>query len=200
MRKQMLVRGLILLIVGGVVMTIGVLTGTRETTLVSENIFSDSHPYGYFGSHEYRTTATLIPGTYELHYNFSSTETIKEFYVIVQDTEGYEIKSVYGPPAVYQNQSAKLTFETQRSGQHTFIFGGEWTSIQVNITKLTQVTRTVYPYEIVLYPSLLLITVGFVLSIFGVSVKEKRKPLFFDNRLSNSSIKPRQLPYSLPMT
>jgi len=184
----MLVRGLILLIVGGVVMTLGVLTGTRETTVISENIFYDSYSYGYLGSHEYRTTVSVIPGTYELHYNFSSTETIREFYVSVLDPDGYEIKSVYGPPAVYQNQSAKLTFETQRSGQHTLILSGEWISVQVNLTKLTEVTKTVYPYEIVLYPSLLLFMVGAVLSIAGAWVKEKNQPQWFDNRLSNSSI------------
>jgi hypothetical protein len=179
-RKGVLVRGLILLIVGGVFIMFGILTGTSETTVAREDILVGSNPYGFLGNHEYKTTADLLPGIYELRYNFSSTETVREFYVRVLDPDGFEIKSVYGPPTMYQNQSTQFTFETLKTGQYTLILGGRWISIQVNLYKLTESTKTIYPYEIALYLGLLLLAGGVIVSISGALMKEKRQPQWFD--------------------
>jgi len=180
MRKGILLEGSILLIVGVLFITLGTLTGTSENTMTSEDIFNSSYSYDFLGNHEYRTTADLLPATYELRYNFSSTGTVTEFYVKALDPDGFEIKSVYGPPTTYQNQTAKLTLTTQRTGQHTFILGGTWTSVQINLFKLTQTTKTVYPYEITLYVGSILLISGATLSILGVQMKEKRQPQWFD--------------------
>jgi hypothetical protein len=173
MRSDILVKGLILLVVGGVLIAFGILTGTSEATVTSADIFDGSYPYGFLGSHEYRATASLLPGMYELCYNFSSNETVREFYVSVLDPDGYSIESVYGPPTVYQNQSANLSFETQKTGQHTFILGGTWISVQLNLYKLTQSIKTVYPFEIALYFGLVLLTAGVIVSISAALMKEK---------------------------
>jgi hypothetical protein len=180
MRKKILVRGLVLLIVGGIFMVFGVLTGTSKTTMTSEDVFDSSYRYDFLGNHEYKTTANLAPGTYKLRYNFSSTETVREFYVKVLDIDGSEIISVYGPPTVYQNQSAQLNFDTPNGGQHALILGGRWISVQVNLYKEAQSTKIIYPYEIVLYLGLLLFMGGAVSSIFGVLMKEKGQERWID--------------------
>jgi hypothetical protein len=173
MRSDIFVKGLVLLVVGGVLIAFGILTGTSEAEVTSADIFGGSYPYGFLGSHEYRATTSLLPGTYELCYDFSSNETVREFYVNVIDPDGYAIESVYGPPTMYQNQSANLNFETQKTGQHTFILGGRWESVQLNLYRLTQSIKTVYPYEIALYFGLVLLTVGVIVSISGAVMKEK---------------------------
>ena len=180
MRKGILVKGLVLLIVGVLFITLGALTGTSESIVNSEDIFNSSYSYDFLVNHEYRTTANLLPAAYELRYNFSSTETVTEFYVKAIDPDGYEMKSIYGPPTTYQNQTAKLTFETLRTGEHTFILGGTWTSVRINLFKLTQTTKIVYPFEITLYAGLVFFICGATLSILGVQMKEKHRPQWFD--------------------
>lgn len=180
MRSKILLSGLILAIIGSAFTLFGTLTGNNETTTTRQNILDNSYPYSYLGSHEYRTNANLVSGYYELRYEFSSNETVREFYVSVLDPDGFEIGSVYGPPAVYQNQSSQLTFDTQKAGQHTFILGGKWVSVQVNLVKLTSTTKVVYPYEIILYIGVLLLASGGVVSLSGVLMKEKHPRRWFD--------------------
>jgi hypothetical protein len=162
-------------------MVLGVLTGTSETVTTREGVSNDSHSYGSLDTHVYSTPPVdLMSGTYELRFNFSSSEVVSPFYVRVFDPDGIEIASVYGPPPVYQNQSAQLTFETQRAGQHTFVLGGRWVSVRVTLYRLTQSTRTVYPYEVVLYAGLVLLTGGVILTLSGASMKEKRQAQWYD--------------------
>jgi hypothetical protein len=173
MRKEICVKSLIPVMIGGILIVLGILTRTSAITVIYEKVLDDSYAYGFLGDHECRATADLSLGTYELRYNFSSTETVKEFYVSVLDPDAYEIKSLYGPPTVYESSSANLTFETQKSGQHTFILGGRWVSVHVDLFKSTQSTKIGYPYEIVLYVGLPLLTGGAIAGIFGALMKEK---------------------------
>jgi hypothetical protein len=173
MRKAICVKSLIPVMIGGLLVVLGILTRTSATTIIYEKVLNNTYSYGFLGEHECEVTADLSLGAYELRYNFSSTETIKEFYVSVLDPDGYEIKSLYGPPAVYQPSSANVTFETQKSGQHTFILGGRWISVHVDLFKSTQSTKIDYPYEIVLYVGLPLLTGGAIAGIFGALLKEK---------------------------
>jgi hypothetical protein len=98
---------------------------------------------------------------------------VKEFYVRLLDPDDYEIESIYGPPAEYQHTTSNLTVETQKAGQYTLILGGKWLSVQVNIYKVTQSAKMVYPYEIAFYAGLPLLTGSVALSIVGVLMKEK---------------------------
>jgi hypothetical protein len=141
--------------------------------LISESAFDDSCPYDFVDIHEYAATTYLLPGTYELRYNFSSTETITQFYVCVLDPDGYELKSVYGPPASYQYQNASLTFEALKTGEYAFILGGRWVSVQIDLGRQLQSEKTVYPFEIVFYAGLLLFVGGLFASISGVLMKKK---------------------------
>jgi len=159
--------------IGAILVALCIFTKRSETILAREDAFDGSYLYGFLGNHEYKATAYLLPGTYELRYNLSSTETVTEFYVSVLDPDGYEIKSLYGPPVLYQYQGANLTFETQKTGQHVFILGGVWISVQVNLYKLMQSTEMVYPLIIVFYLGLPLFTGGFIVSISGALMKEK---------------------------
>jgi len=173
MRKDIFVKGLIVFMIGAILVLLGIFTKRSETMLTREDTFEGSYPYGFLGNHEYKAIAYLLPGTYELRYNLSSTETVREFYVSVLDPDGYEIKSLYGPPNLYQYQGANLTFETQKTGQHTFILGGLWISVQVDLYKLMQSTEIVYPLIIAFYLGLPLFTGGFIVSISGVLMQEK---------------------------
>ncbi|HKZ93055.1 MAG TPA: hypothetical protein VJ249_00540 [Candidatus Bathyarchaeia archaeon] len=173
MRQGIFVKGLVPLLIGAVLIVCGVLTGRSETSVVSENAFDGSSPYGFLGNHEYKATAYLLPGAYELRYNFSSTEAISEFYVSIFDPDGYEVKSIYGPPASYEYQNANLTFETQKTGQHTLILGGRWMSAQVDLHRLLQSAKVVYPFEIVFYLGVPLFVGGFTVSISGILMKNK---------------------------
>jgi hypothetical protein len=173
MRQGIFVKGLVPLLIGVVLIAFGILTGRSKTWTVSENKLDDSYPYGFLANHEYSTTANLLPGSYELHYNFSSTEEVTEFYVCIFDPDGYEVKSVYGPPAQYQYQNANLTFETQKTGQHTLILGGRWASVQVDLSRFVQSVKTEYPFEAIFYLGMLLFIGGFILSLCGVLMKEK---------------------------
>jgi hypothetical protein len=173
MRKGIFVKGLFVFMSGAVFIAFGIFTKRSETMLTREDIFNDSCPYGVLGNHEYKAIAYLFPGTYELLCNLSSTQTVREFYVSVLDPDGYEIKSIYGPPVLYQYQGTNLTFETQKTGQHTFILGGLWISGQVDLGKLMQSTEIVYPFKIVFYLGLPLITGGLIASIYGALIKEK---------------------------
>lgn len=160
-------------------MVVGVLTGTSEIATTREDISNVSHTYDFLGNHEYTTPVDLLPGTYELVYNLSSTETVTAFYVRVFDPDGGEKASVYGPPTVYQSLGT-LTFETQRTGQHSLVVGGTWISVQVTLYKLTQSNKMVYPYEIVLYLGVVFLTAGVIASISGVLMKEKRQAQWYD--------------------
>jgi len=173
MRKEIFLKGLIVFMIGATLVALSIFTKRSETMLTREDTFDSSYLYGFLGNHEHKTNAYLLPGTYELHYNFSSTETVREFYVRVLDPDGYEITSTYGPPVLYQYQGANLTFETQKTGQHIFILGGLWISVQVNLYKLMQSTEMVYPLIIAFYLGLPLLTGGFIVSIFGALMKEK---------------------------
>ena len=166
-------KGLVPLLIGAVLMAFGVLTGRCETRVISENAFDDSYPCGFLGNHEYSATAYLLPGSYELRYDFSSTEEVREFYVCIFDPDGYEVESVYGPPVLYQYQNANVTFEAQKTGQHTLVLGGRWISVQVDLHRLLQSVKTVYPFEIIFYLGVSLFLGGFVVSLSGVLIKER---------------------------
>jgi hypothetical protein len=181
MRQDIFVKGLVPLVIGAVLILCGMMTGKSETMVISENAFDDSCPYDFLGNHEYAATTYLLPGTYELRYNFSSTESITEFYVCVLDPDGYELKSVYGPPASYQNQNANLTFEAQKTGEHAFVLGGKWMSVQVDLYRLLQSAKTVYPFEIVFYLGMPLFIGGFIASISGILMK--KKPTYWLDKL-----------------
>lgn len=173
MRKGILIKGLVLLAVSGILIVLGISTGRSETTVASEDVFDCSYLYDFLGNHEYKAVTSLLPGTYNLRYSFSSDEPVKEFYVSLLDPDDYEIESIYGPPAEYQHPTSNLTVETQKTGQYTLILGGKWLSVQVNIYKLTQSAKMVYPYEIAFYAGLPLLTGSVALSIVGVLMKEK---------------------------
>ena len=179
MRKQLLKRGLILTTVGTLLLLVGTLTGTIQTITNTENIYNDSHPYPTLDNHQYATTTNLQPGTYQLLYTLTSTQPINQFYIIVLDPDGYETESTYGPPATYRPPMA-LTFQTQKTGQHTLKLGGIWTTTEINLNKLTQTTRSVYPYEITIYIGITLFATGVPLSLIGASIKEKHKPQWYD--------------------
>jgi hypothetical protein len=173
MRQDVFVKGMVPLAIGAILILCGIMTGKSETRLISESAFDDSCPYDFVDIHEYAATTYLLPGTYELRYNFSSTETITQFYVCVLDPDGYELKSVYGPPASYQYQNASLTFEALKTGEYAFILGGRWVSVQVDLGRQLQSEKTVYPFEIVFYAGLLLFVGGLFASISGVLMKKK---------------------------
>ena len=173
MRQDIFVKGLVPLVIGVVLILCGILTGRSESGVISESAFDGSCPYDFLGNHEYEATAYLLSGTYELHYNFSSSEAVSEFYVCVFDPDGYEVKSVYGPPATYQYQNANLTFETQRNGQHAFVLGGRWMSVKVDLYRLLRSAKMVYPFEIIFYVGVPLFVGGFVVSISGILMKKK---------------------------
>jgi hypothetical protein len=178
MRKLLLKRGLILITIGTLFMLFGTLTGNVQTTTSTESIYNDSYAYPSLDSHQYKTTINLQPGTYELQYTFT-TEPINQFYVIIVDPDSYELESIYGPPATYQTPMT-LAFQTQKLGQHTFTLAGTWTTVQINLNKLTLTTKTTYPYEITLYIGIALLTAGVPLSLIGASIKEKRQPQWYD--------------------
>lgn len=173
MRREILLKGLVALLIGAALLSFGVLTGRSETSVISESALDDSYPYGFLGNHECSTTVHLFSGNYELYYNFSSTEEVREFYVCIFDPDGYEVESVYGPPALYQYQNANMVFETQKTGQYTLILGGRWISVQVDLHRLLQLAKMVYPFEITFYLGLPLFVGGFVVSLFGVLIKAK---------------------------
>mgnify|MGYP006268692379 CR=1 FL=1 len=179
MREHLQKRGIILTAIGTLLLLLGILTGTTQTTTNTENIYNDSHTYPTLDSHEYTTTTNLQPGAYELQYTFKSTEPINQFYIIILDPDGYEIKSTYGPPTTY-HPPMTLTFQTQKTGQHTLKLGGIWTTTEINLNKLTQTTRIVYPYEITIYIGITLFATGVPLSLIGASIKEKHKPQWYD--------------------
>ena len=181
MRQDIFMKGLVLLVIGAVLILCGILTGRSETRVISENAFDDSCSYVFLGYYEYTATAYLPSGTYELRYNFSSTEDVREFYVRVFDPDGYEVKSVYGPPVPYQYQNANLTFEAQKTGQHAFVLGGRWMSVQVDLYRLLQSAKIVYPFEIIFYLGLPLFVGGFIVSIFGILMK--KKPTYWLDKL-----------------
>ena len=137
-----------------------------------ENVFHKGFNFGNVGYHEYETKAYLIPGTYELHYYFSSTETEREFYVRVLDPDGSEIKYVYGNTP--EESNGQFTFETQKTGEHTFQFGGKWLTFDAFLYKLIKGEKIVYPYELALYFGLLLLLVGAIMSISAALVREKK--------------------------
>lgn len=195
MRKEIFVRGSMVFIIGTILVAIGILTRRCETTLTRDNAFDGLHLYDSIDNHEYKPMVDLLPGTYELCYNFSSIETIREFYVNVLDPDGYEIKSIYGPPAMYVYQGANLTFETQKTGQHTFLLGGRWISVQVDLDKLTQSTEIMYPFIIAFYSGLPLFAGGIVVSISGALMKEKPTHWFdkIQCMYKNGTFKPRKL-------
>lgn len=173
MRNELFFKGLVLLAVGGVFMLLGLLTGTSETGMFREDILDVTHVYDSAGTHEYTATTDLLRGTYDLHYNLSTDGAVTQFYVSVLDPDGYEIRSVYGPPAVYTYSTANLTFETQKTGQHIFIFGGRWVSVQVKLSRLIWSTKTTYPYEIMFYAGLPLLISGVIVYVLGALMKEK---------------------------
>jgi hypothetical protein len=173
MRKGIFVKGLIVFMIGAALVALGIFTQRIETTVTAEDALEGAYNYDFLGNHEYEATIYLLPGTYELHYNLSSSETVREFYVSVLDPDGYEIKSIYGPPVPYQYQGANLTFETQKIGQHTFILGGLWTSVQVKLFRLMTSTEIVYPLIISFYAGLPLFAGGTIVGIFGALMKEK---------------------------
>lgn len=179
MRKPLLKRGLILIAIGTLFMLFGTLTGNVQTTTNTESIYDNSYTYPSLDSHQYKTTTNLQPGTYELQYTFTSTEPINQFYIIIQDPDSYELKSIYGPPTTYQTPMT-LTFQTQKTGQHTLTLAGTWTTVQINLNKLTLTTKTTYPYEITLYIGIALLTAGVPLSLIGASIKEKHQPQWYD--------------------
>jgi hypothetical protein len=181
MRQDIFVKGLVPLVIGAVLIVCGILTGRSETRVISDNAFDGSCPYGFLGNHEYAATAYLLSGTYELRYNFSSTEAVTEFYVCVFDPDGYEVKSVYGPPVPYQYQNANLTFEAQKTGEHAFVLGGRWMSVQVDLYRLLRSVKIVYPFEIIFYLGLPLFVGGFIVSIFGILIK--KKPTYWLDKL-----------------
>jgi hypothetical protein len=159
--------------IGAILIALGIFTKRSEPRLTVEETLDDSYYYGFLGNHKYKATAYLLLGTYEMHYNFSSTETIREFYVSVLDPDGYEINSIYGPPVQYQYQGANLTFETQKTGQHTFILGGLWMSVHVDLYKLLQSTDIVYPLITAFYVGLPFFAGGTIVGIFGALMKEE---------------------------
>jgi len=173
MRSELFSKGLVLLAVGGIFMLLGIVTGISETNMASEDILDATYVYGFTDTHEYTATANLLPGIYDLHYNLSTDGTVTQFYVSVLDPDGYEIKSVYGPPAVYNYPTANLTFETQKTGQHTLVLGGKWLSVQVKLNRLLWSTKTTYPYNVAFYVGLPLLISGVILYILGASMKEK---------------------------
>jgi len=173
MRNELFFKGSVLLAVGVIFMVLGVLTGTTETRRVNENVLDTAHVYEFVDVHEYTATADLLPGTYDLHYNLSTEGTVTQFYVTVLDPDGYEIGSVYGPPAVYNSSVAIFTFEAQKTGQHTFVLGGRWVSVQVKLYRLIWSTSTMYPYEIMFYVGLPLLMSGVVVYVVGALMKEK---------------------------
>jgi len=179
MRKQLLKQGLILTTIGTILLLFGTLTGNTQTTTTAQNIHSTSYTYPTLEDHEYKTVTNLQPGTYQLQYNFTSTETITQFYVVIVDPNGYELKSILGPPTTYHTPMT-TTFQTQAAGQHTLTLSGRWTTVQVTLDKLTPTTKTTYPYEITLYIGITLFTVGVPLSLAGASIKEKRQPQWYD--------------------
>jgi hypothetical protein len=181
MRQDIFVKGLVPLVIGAVLIVCGILTGRSETRVTTENAFDGSYPYGFLGNHEYAATAYLLPGTYELRYNLSSTEAVREFYVCVFDPDGYEVKSIYGPPVPYQYQNANLTFEAQKTGEHAFVLGGRWMSVQVDLYRLLQSAKIVYPFEIIFYLGLPLFVGGFIVSICGILIK--KKPTYWLDKL-----------------
>lgn len=154
-------------------MLLGLLTGTSETGMFREDILDVTHVYDSAGTHEYTATTDLLRGTYDLHYNLSTDGAVTQFYVSVLDPDGYEIRSVYGPPAVYTYSTANLTFETQKTGKHIFIFGGRWVSVQVKLSRLIWSTKTTYPYEIMFYAGLPLLISGVIVYVLGALMKEK---------------------------
>jgi hypothetical protein len=180
MRSRVLLLGITLFVIGGGFTLLGTITGTTETIITHEEALNNSYDYDYLGSHEYKTNVNLVPGSYELHYSFSSNETVTEFYVNVLDPDGSDIESVYGPPTVYQNQNAQFSFETQKAGLYTFILGGKWTSVQVNLDKLTQSTKIVYPYEVLLYLGLVFLMGGGISGLCGAAMKKKRTCRWYD--------------------
>jgi hypothetical protein len=173
MRHDIFVKGLVPLVIGAVLIVSGILTGRSEASVISESTFDDSCSYGFLGNHEYTATAYLFPGTYDLRYNLSSTEAVTEFYVCVFDPDGYEVKSVYGPPAPYEHQNANLTFEAQKTGEHAFVLGGRWMSVQVDLIRLLQLAKMVYPFEVIFYVGVPLFVSGFTVSISGILIKKK---------------------------
>ncbi len=163
MRQGIFVVGFVPLAIGAILIVCCIVTGRSETELISEDAFDDSRLYAFLDNHEYAATTFLLPGTYDLRYNFSSTESIIEFYVCLLDPDGYELKSVYGPPASYQYQNANLTFEAQKTGEHAFVLGGRWMSVQIDLDRQLQSNKIVYPFEIVFYAGLPLFVGGLFL-------------------------------------
>lgn len=181
MRKGIFVKGLIVFMIGAALVALGIFTKRSEPMVTVEDSLEGSYNYDFLGNHEYKATIYLLPGIYELHYNLSSSETVREFYVSVLDPDGYEIQSIYGPPVPYQFQGANLTFETEKIGQHTLILGGLWMSVQVELFRLMQSTEIVYPLIMSFYVGLPFFAGGTIVSIFGALMKEK--PTYWYDKL-----------------
>lgn len=179
MRKQLLKQSLIITTIGTILILLGTLTGTAQTTTTTEAVYNDSHAYTRLETHEYTANMSLQPGTYQLQYNFTSTQPIDKFYVIILDPDSYEVNSTRAPPATYQTPM-KLAFQAQENGQYTMILGGTWITVQISLTKVMQTTKIVYPYEIALYIGIALFTIGVPLSLIGASINEKRQQQWYD--------------------
>jgi hypothetical protein len=160
-------------------MLFGTLTGYTETITATENVHNNSYTYPTLDNQVYKTTTNLQPGTYQLQYNFTSTETIDQFYIIILDPFGTELRSIYGPPTTYHTPMA-TTFQTQEPGQHTLTLSGRWKTVQIALNRLTPTIKTTYPYEITTYIGFLLFTTGVPLSLIGASIKEKRQQQWYD--------------------
>jgi len=146
-----------------------------------QEVFSPQHNYGSTGNHEYQVQSYLVSGTYQLYYQFDSQETTLDYYVVVLDPDGAQVKYESGQKVetVLQESSydGDTSFEIQNAGEYNFTFGGRWFVVTANLEKLVQVTQTTYPYEAAYYLGLLLLIAGGIISIFGALTNIPQKGL-----------------------
>jgi hypothetical protein len=164
MRKEIFLTGIILIAVGGILMALSTVPRTIEAT-TREDIADKSFPSPSHGEYDYETKIYLVSGTYRLDYDFSSAQTIT-FYVRVLDPDGILMKQADGT-----ERYGFLTFETQKTGEHTFQIGGQFQHAYMYLDRLKQETKTIYPYEAGLYLGLLFVIGGAVASIAGALKK-----------------------------